>query len=370
MTCPVDRPEASSELETLPGVSDQSLDSGSALDEGSVQAAVPVSTEDGPPMVPGYRIIEPLGRGGMAEIWLAERPGSAGVPVRCVLKTILPEHAATPKYRERILDEARIVAQLRHPNICSVTDVGQADDRLFLAMEWVEGLDSADLMRRVRQRRTEIPLRHLLFILRETLQGLHHAHTATSTDGQPLSIVHRDVTPGNILLSRDGAVKLADFGVAMGTVAQRIEKRGVLAGKLHYFAPELFTPPRLATVQSDLFAVGVTFYELLTIRPLFDRKKTSKELRADIEAFDVERLVEDDLTIPDGVEEILRRCLATDPADRFPSALEFLEDVNDFAYETGLRLLGPHFADYLARLLEPRPEGRRSLAEGLRRGRS
>ena len=361
MTCSPGRAEANSELETLVSVSDESFSATGGPSEPS--EALP----GGPPLVPGYRIIEPLGRGGMAEIWLTERQGSAGVPVRCVLKTILPERAGAARYQEQILDEARIVAQLRHPNICSVIDVGQADDRLFLAMEWVEGLDAAELMRRLRRRHTEIPLRHILFVLREILQGLHHAHTATSSDDEPLCIVHRDVTPGNILLSRDGAVKLGDFGVAIGSVAQRMERQGVLAGKLHYFAPELFSPPRRATVRSDLFALGVTFYEMLTIQPLFDRRKTNKELRAEIEAFDVERLLEEDLTIPDGVEEILRRCLAGDPAARYGSALEFLEDVNDFAYETGLRLLGPHFAEYLVRILAPRPEGRRSLSEGLRK---
>ena len=360
VTFPRDRAEASSELETLASVTGDLPDEVVAAPEPS--AAGP----EGPPFIPGYEILQPLGRGGMAEIWLAERRGSAGVPVRCVVKTILPEHAEAPRYRERILDEARIVAQLRHPNICTVVDVGQAGDQLYLAMEWVEGLDAAELMRRAHKRRTGIPLRHVLFVVREALQGLHHAHTATSPDGEPLDIVHRDVTPGNLLLSRDGAVKLCDFGVAVGTLAQRIERKGVLAGKLHYFAPELFTPPRVATPASDLFALGVTFYELLTVKPLFDRRKAPRELRAEIEGFDVERLVEEDLTIPDGVEDILRRCLARNPAARYASALQFLEDVNDFAYETGLRLLGPHFADYLGRILAPRPEGRRSLADGVR----
>ena len=364
MTFPPDRVEASSDLVTLPSVSDDrfELDSNSSPSLESI-VAEPLRAE---PCIPGYTIVGPLGRGGMAEIWLAERQGSAGVPVRCVVKMVLPEHAGAPKYRERILDEARIVAQLRHPNICSVVDVGQAGDRLYLAMEWVEGLDAAELMRRVRNRRTEIPLRHVLFVIRQALQGLHHAHTATSPDGEPLAIVHRDVTPGNILLSRDGAVKLGDFGVAVGSVAQRIERRGMLAGKLHYFAPELFTPPRQATARSDVFALAVTFYEMLTIEPLFDRKKSTRELRVEIEAFDVERLLEENLTIPDGLEEILRRGLARDPSDRYASALQFLEDVNDFAYETGLRLLGPHFAEYLGRIMTARPEGRRSLAEGIR----
>ena len=332
-------------------------------------AAVAVPTDDPlsqPPEIPGYRILDGIGYGGMAEIWLAEKEGTAGVPVRCVLKTVLPAFLEATKYRERILDEGRIVAQLRHPNICSLLDVGQVDDRIYLAMEWVDGLDASDLMRRVRKRRTELPLRHVLYVLRETLQAVHHAHTALGPGGGPLNVVHRDISPGNILVSRDGAVKLTDFGVALGAVTQRIEKQGVLSGKLHYFAPELFTPPRQATVRSDIFSLGVTFYELLTIKPLFARKLGVSELRGAIEAFDVRQLLEEDLTIPDGVEEILLKSLARDPERRYASALEFLEDVNDYAYESGLRLLGVHFADYLVRLLGPRPEGRRSLQTALR----
>ncbi len=321
-----------------------------------------------PPELEGYTVLEPIGYGGMAEIWLAERAGSAGVPVRCVLKTILPKHDEAPKYRARFLDEGRIVAQLRHPNICSVIDVGMSGDRMYLAMEWVDGLDGNDLLRRIKKRRTEIPLRHALFILRETLQALHHAHTAASPDGTPLDVVHRDVSPGNILLSRDGAVKLTDFGVARGSAAQRVERKGTLAGKLHYFAPELFRGSRTATPQTDLWALTVGFYELLTVRPLFSRKLAPKALRNAIETFDVGRLLDDDLTVPEGLEPILRRALAAAPADRYPSALEYLEDVNDYAYESGLRLLGAHFAEYVQRVLAaPEGDDRVSIRDALRR---
>lgn len=313
------------------------------------------------PELPGYTVIEPIGYGGMAEIWLAERAGSAGVPVRCVLKTILPQHAEQEKYRNRFLDEGRIVAQLRHPNICSVLDVGSVNSQLYLAMEWVDGLDTNDLIRRLSQRRTEVPLRHALYILRETLQGLHHAHTVTDPDGEPLCVIHRDVSPGNLLLASTGAVKLTDFGVAVGTVAQRIEREGSLAGKLHYFAPELFAGPRVATVKTDLWALGVSFYELLTVRPMFSRTLTPRELRKTVESFDIDRLLDDDLTVPEGLEPILQRSLARDPSRRYGSALEFLEDVNDYAYESGLRLLGPHFAEYIARILSNKTPERRSI---------
>lgn len=333
----------------------------------SEPGAAPPEPFSSKPDIPGYTVLDPIGYGGMAEVWLADKIGSAGVTVRCVLKTILPEHLESGRYVERFLDEARIVAQLRHPNICSVIDVGRTDDRIWLAMEWVDGLDAAELMRRVRRRRSELPLRHGVYLLRETLQALHHAHTAVDDDGQPLHIVHRDVSPGNVLISRDGAVQITDFGVAQGTVAQRIERKGALAGKLHYFAPELFRRPRVATPASDLFALSVTFYETLTARPLFGRKLKPRELRQTIEQFDVEALLDADLTVPEGLEPILRRGLASDPAERYGTALEMLEDVNDFGYESGLRLLGAHFAEWLGRLLAPPDrEGRRSLIGSLK----
>ncbi|MCP4869780.1 MAG: serine/threonine protein kinase [Proteobacteria bacterium] len=319
------------------------------------------------PELPGYTVIEPIGYGGMAEIWLAERAGSAGVPVRCVLKTILPKHAEREKYRDRFLDEGRIVAQLRHPNICSVLDVGSVNGQLYLAMEWVDGLDTNELIRKVSKRRTEVPLRHALYILRETLQGLHHAHTAIGSDGAPMGIVHRDVSPGNLLLASTGAVKLTDFGVSVGTAAQRIEREGTLAGKLHYFAPELFGGPRIASVKTDLWALGVTFYELLTVRPMFSRKLKPRDLRRTVEAFEIDRLLDEDLTVPEGLEPILKRALARNPAKRYDSALNFLEDVNDYAYESGLRLLGPHFAEYIARILSNKTPERRSIRSALRK---
>jgi len=320
------------------------------------------------PDIPGYAVLEPIGYGGMAEVWLADKESSAGVPVRCVLKTILPEHLEHGRYVERFLDEARIVAQLRHPNICSVIDVGRTDDRIWLAMEWVDGVDAAEMMRRVRRRSSELPLRHALYVLRETLQGLHHAHTAVDDAGRPLEIIHRDVSPGNLLISRDGSVQLTDFGVAQGTVAQRIERKGALAGKLHYFAPELFRGPRVATQASDLFALSVSFWEMLTVKPMFSRKLTPKELRRTIESFDIDQLLEEDLTVPEGLEPILRRGLAGDVETRYSTALEMLEDVNDYAYESGLRLLGAHFAEWLGRLLSPPAErkGRRSFLAGLK----
>ncbi len=314
-----------------------------------------------PTAVPGYTILEALGRGGMAEVHLAEKQGSLGVCIRCALKMILPSRVSDPRYRDRLLDEARILAQLRHPNIVSVLDVGEVGSGIFIAMEWVDGVDVAALLERLRSQGREMPLRHVLYVLKETLQGLHHAHTATGPDGAPLEVVHRDISPGNILCSRQGAVALTDFGVATGTPSLRVEPAGTLSGKVPYFAPELFQGTR-PSVRSDLFALGVTLWEMLTVRPLFPRRLGPAEMRDVIGRFHPNQLLEDDLTLPEPLERILQRCMAPDPAQRYGAAVEFLEDVNDFVYESGLRLLSTDFERWLQKLLAPVEEqGRRRL---------
>lgn len=312
--------------------------------------------------LPGYRIVRFFGQGGMGEVFLADRLSSTGVTVRCVVKTIREGVGDREQFENLFLDEARIVSHLRHPNIVSTIDVGRAGGRLYLAMEWIDGLDAGRLAKEATARGTDIPLPHVLYILRETLQALHYAHTAVGPDGEPLRIVHRDISQGNILISKHGAVKLADFGVAVGTAATTAGSAESLAGKPHYFAPELWKGAR-ASAQTDVFALGVTFYELLSSRPLFKRGVSMSALTYEICQFDVERLIEEDLTIPDGIEEIIWRSLHQDPAQRYKSALEFLEDVNDYAYEYGIRLLDAHFGEYIARMLasEPEPEGRRRL---------
>lgn len=313
--------------------------------------------------LPGYRMLKVLGKGGMGEVCLAERISSAGVPVKCVVKTILPHATRDQQYRELFLDEARLVSHLRHPNVVTVMECGQQGEVLFQAMEWIEGLDAGELMAKANAQTGGIPLRHLLYVLREVLQGLHYAHTAVDQAGQPLHIVHRDISPGNVLISRQGAVKLADFGVAVGTASHTEGARESLAGKPHYFAPELWKGAT-ASPGTDVFALAVSFYELLSGKPLFDRQKSLRALAWEICNFTPDALLDSDLTVPDGLETIIRRSLAPEPADRYTSALEFLEDVNDYAYEYGIRLLDAHFARYVERVLGGGDKKRRHLFAG------
>lgn len=324
------------------------------------QAAAPAAVTPMPPPtsegfdIPGYRIRRLLGKGGMGEVYLAERMSDVGVGVPCVVKTIISGASNDPMMRQLFIDEVRLVAGLRHPNLVAVMDVGQAHDRLYQAIEWVEGMDLEGLADRAARSGEGVPLKHLLYIFRESLQGLHYVHSAIGPDGRPLGIVHRDISPGNILISRQGAVKIADFGVALMTAGKEGGTQDI-AGKPHYFAPEIWRGSP-ASVQTDVFAMGVTLYEMLCLRPLFKREGSLRDIGMEIIRFDPHQLLEQDLTIPDGVETLLLRSLAPKPADRYASALEFLEDVNDYAYEYGIRLLDAHFSRYVERLMGGGPE--------------
>ncbi|RME19582.1 MAG: serine/threonine protein kinase, partial [Deltaproteobacteria bacterium] len=167
-----------------------------------------------------YRLRKLLGRGGMGEVYLAERQGPEGMTIRCVVKTMIPQGDSQEIVAQLFMDEARTCTHLRHPNVVSIIDVGWFSGKMYIAMEWVDGLDANQLLKLAAGRGMGIPLNHTVFIIREALKGLHHAHTATAPDGTALNIVHRDISPGNILISRQGAVKLADFGVAFGKASK------------------------------------------------------------------------------------------------------------------------------------------------------
>lgn len=332
------------------------VDDAEALGTGSATATAPeiapAQGEDVPddfaPLLPGYRLLRRISRGGMGEVHLAERISDTGVSLRCAVKVVLAAKRDDAVLQQQMLVEASIVSELRHPNIVSVIDIGRAGDHLFMAMEWVDGCDLRTLNRIARQNGTGIPLKHVAYIARDTLQGLHHAHEARDKDGRRLNIVHRDISLGNVLVSRHGSVKLADFGVALqGSGISRLR----LAGKPQYLAPELYRGAR-ASVQSDLYAMGVVLFELVTGMPLLPRNLAFAEMQHRVLTLDLDSVLAQDLTLPDGMDPILRRSLARDPDARYASALEMLEDVSDFAYEAGLRLLDAHFARFVERCLE------------------
>src|SRR3954447_17549188 len=213
-----------------------------------------------------YRLVRRLAVGGMAEVYLAVAEGLSGFEKRVVIKRLLPQHAKEGELLAMFLDEARLVATLRHPNIGEVYDVGAEGSDYFFAMEHIAGRDVRDLLS---ARYAEpLPLAEALAVVTGVAEGLHHAHEQRDEEGRLLDIVHRDVSPSNVLVSISGQVKLIDFGVAKWG-AQRTETRhGVLKGKCAYMSPEQCRPEPLDR-RSDVFSLGVLLYEITTgARPL------------------------------------------------------------------------------------------------------
>ncbi len=211
-----------------------------------------------------YEILAPLGRGGMAEVFLAQSEPTPGAIKRVVLKRILPEHSGHAEFRSMFLSEARLTTRLSHGNVVQVFDAGEVDGDLFIVMEFVDGVTLDRLCQRLHELKCPgLPPELAALILIEVLKGLHHAHTRLDEHGRPLQIVHRDISPDNILIGWDGQVKVSDFGIAKAKLEGRRDTRpGIFKGKHQYGAPEQARAERI-DARADIFAAGVVLHELV-----------------------------------------------------------------------------------------------------------
>src|SRR5579859_624404 len=205
---------------------------------------------EGVPFGP-YRLQRRLARGGMAEVFLARHIGVEGFERRVAIKRILPHLSDSEGFRSMFLDEARLAAQLSHPNVVHIYDFGRAGDYDFIAMEFVDGVDIGQLIRRGRKH--PVPFELAARILSDVCGALHYAHRITDAGGRPLNLVHRDVSPQNVLVSYDGVVKLVDFGIAKAAFAAGRTRPGVVKGKYAYMSPEQ-VEGRALDGRSDLFS--------------------------------------------------------------------------------------------------------------------
>jgi serine/threonine-protein kinase len=264
-----------------------------------------------------YELVRRLARGGMAEIFLAIERGMEGVERQVVLKRIVPHMAEAEDFIAMFLDEARVAARFSHPNIAHVYNFGEVQGVYFMAMEYVDGMTLSALMRQCRP--GLIPVEIALRVVADVCAGLHHAHETRDLRDQLLGVVHRDVSPQNVMVSRAGAAKLLDFGVARASTQSHSTRAGQLKGKLGYIAPEQFHNQPLDR-RADVFSAGVVLHELLSGTRAFVRET---------EAATVNAILHDDVpplpaqaALPAGLEEVIGRALAKDPAHRYATALE------------------------------------------------
>ncbi len=272
-----------------------------------------------------YAILGRLGGGGMADIFLAKSQSMAGVERHVVLKRVIPDHAAGTPFAKMFLDEARLAAQLQHPNIAQVHDVGMLGGAYFFTMEYVHGKDLRALLHALASQRRQLPLSHVLHVAIGALAALHHAHEAVSAKGVPLGVVHRDVSPSNIMVSYEGAVKLLDFGVAKAASSSEETRAGTIKGKIGYLSPEQCRAVPVDR-RSDIFSLGIVLHELLTTRRLYRRDSDFNVMNAIIhESAPPPSLYRVDL--PPQLDRIVLKALHKQPLDRYETALEMLEDL-------------------------------------------
>lgn len=301
-----------------------------------------------PPRLGPYELIERLATGGMAEVYLAKRAGPHGFQKIFALKRILPQLAQDADFVAMFVDEARMCARLCHPNIVQVFDFGEHDGELYMAMEYVDGTTGARLIRAAASRGEELPLEVSLHLTLSVLRGLEYAHAARDDRGKPLRLVHRDVSPGNVLIDRSGAVKLTDFGIARATEFERRTDAGQLKGKLGYMSPEQVVGKEL-DARSDLFTLGIVLAEMVTLRPLFSGGRELDVLLR-IRDADVSPLDRGGVHLPDDLRAVLYRALAKDPALRYPSATAFAEAIEELIRRRRLQVGPARLGAWVARL--------------------
>ena len=272
----------------------------------------------------------------MAELYLARTVGIEGFEKLVVVKRILPQHASNASFVEMFLNEARLAATLHHPNVAQVYDIGVDGGEYFFAMEYVHGEDLDEITAQSNEQGVSLAMDAALTLVSHLCAGLHYAHEKLGPDGKPLEIVHRDVSPSNVLVSYDGAVKLVDFGIARAARKQTTS-RGGLKGKIAYMSPEQCRASGQLDRRSDLFSVGMILYELTTGQLPFTGE-TEYQLLDQIVNRDVPPPSTLVPSYPPALEQIVLRALARDRDQRYATALELQGHLEDFAHENRLRV--------------------------------
>lgn len=309
-----------------------------------------------------YRLLRRIAAGGMAEIWLAIQRGPHGFEKTAVLKVILPTLSENREFIQMFLDEARLAAGLDHDNIVRIYDFGEVEGRFFIAMEHLPGEDLASVISNSRQQQRPISLEAACDIIVRASAGLQFAHDLVDSTGAPLNVVHRDVSPSNIIVTYHGRVKVVDFGIARAASNITKTAAGVLKGKLAYVSPEQATGEPLDR-RSDVFALGTVLYELLTLTRPFKRENELATLKAVLEE-EIAPPSRHRAEVPPALDAIILKAMARDRSRRFQSAAELAEALSTWLVSQGSLPQDRTLATMLAeRFDEERRNGKLRIAK-------
>ena len=295
-----------------------------------------------------YRVIEKIDMGGMAEIYRGRATSLEGIEKEVAIKRVLPQLTRNQKFIAMFLDEARLSMHLNHANIVQVFDVGRADETYFIVMEFVDGFNLRRVFQRANETNTAVPVEIAAYILMQVCAALDHAHSKKDDDGNPILIVHRDVSPPNVLLSRAGEVKLTDFGLAKAVSQAEITDPGIVKGKFSYLSPEA-ADGKDVDHRADIFSVGIILFELLANRTLF-LGQTDAETVELVEQAEVPSISRLNPKVSREFELILNQALARNPRDRFTSAQELGNRLAEWLFAENLKVTSYDLAQFLSRL--------------------
>jgi serine/threonine-protein kinase len=302
-----------------------------------------------------YELLMPVARGGMASVWAARLKGTRGFQKLVAIKTMLPGLVDDPSFERMFLDEASLASQVRHPHVIEIMDLGEQDRILYLVMEWVSG-EALSIIMKYAATRGGIPLPIAVHIATQTCRGLHAAHELREENGVLVGLVHRDVSPQNVLVTYDGVVKVVDFGVAKATARLDTQtEAGQLKGKIAYMSPEQLRGEKIDR-RTDVFAMGILLYMMTTGKHPF---------RGDDQAQTIARISSDEPAIlpsvlvpgyPAGLEACVMQALAKDPAKRYPSANDMLLGLTRALPSAMRESTDEEVSEFIRRLLPDRLE--------------
>ena len=299
-------------------------------------------TPDGSRIGP-YQLRKLIARGGMAELYQADYLRTDGFRRSVAIKKVLPHLVEYDDFIQMFIREARLAALLQHPNIVQIFDFGKIQNSYFIAMEYIDGLTLEEIMSRLQ---TGLPIDMAVYIALKIAQGLDYSHQRKDDDtGNPLGIIHRDISPQNILISYQGEVKLSDFGISKATTEPSLTQAGVIKGKLSYLSPEqaLGKP---ADKQSDLYSLGLVMYENISGRRLYRFDSEIDAIRS-IPEMEIEQLVTLRPEVPEQLNRIVMRCLEKQPERRYPDAAALQRALIDFKNQTYMAYDGSSLSHFL-----------------------
>ncbi len=317
----------------------------------------PVVSRGAPVGFGKYRLLERIAVGGMAEVFLAVRPGLEGFEKTLAIKRIRPHLSSEEAFVRMFLFEAKLAAQLTHPNVVQIYDLGKIDDSYYIAMEYIFGRDMSRVVPKAEKAGIAFPLEYALSITASVLEGLSYAHQKTDDFGEPLSIVHRDLTPENIMVGWNGCVKILDFGIAKAASQTDLTRAGEIKGKLSYMSPEQGMG-KVLDARSDVFTLGVVLYEWVTGYRLFNGENEMAILKSIIEGriYPPSYFRED---VPEPVEAILMKALAKERDERYQSGREMLLDIQGFLNEIGFVPTSAHLSTFMRQIFADEIEAER-----------